>query len=404
MSRLKRFIGILGITVFLAWFLIPSISKGEGDDPGGLSGNPMKGRNIFISKGCIKCHSIWGMGGKLGPDLTRIGMGRSFLQIAGSLWSHSPKMIELMKQRGVARPTFTPEEMGDFISYLYYLNYFNEPGDAIAGRNLFSQRSCINCHAVGNMGGRIGPPLDDYQKYASPLFVAQAMWNHGPQMGAKMRALGIKHPAFHGKEMADLLAFIRGQASGTILNEKFMLPGSPVSGRRLFAQKGCINCHSINGKGGKVGPDLARKDFYKSVTEIAGAMWNHDPQMWGKMQQSGRGRPAFNGNEMADVIAYLYFIRYVDRPGDAANGKRIFEQKGCAECHSLGQGTKIGPDLSGSASLDSPMSLTTAMWNHAPAMEQLVQEKGLPWPKFEGDEMRDLVEYLKTFARPSARK
>jgi hypothetical protein len=31
-------------------------------------------------------------------------------------------------------------------------------------------------------------------------------------------------------------------------------------------------------------------------------------------------------------------------------------------------------------------------------MEKLTQAKGLPWPKFESDEMRDLVEYLKLSA------
>jgi hypothetical protein len=44
------------------------------------------------------------------------------------------------------------------------------------------------------------------------------------------------------------------------------------------------------------------------------------------------------------------------------------------------------------------------MWNHAPTMEKLVQEKGLQWPKFEGDEMRDLVEYIRSFARESAQR
>lgn len=408
MSVPKRNLSLLAVTLIAVCSLAPTRSTmaGAESEPDGPSGNPLKGRNIFISKGCIKCHSIWGVGGKLGPDLTRIGMGKSFLQIAGSLWSHSPKMVELMKRVGVERPTFTPEEMSDFISYLYYLNYFNEPGDAIIGRRLFSERSCINCHAVGNMGGRIAPSLDDYQKYASPLFVAQAMWNHGPRMSAKMRELGIQHPAFQGKEMADLLAFIRGQASGAILNEKFMMPGSPASGRRLFAQKGCSGCHSINGRGGKLGPDLSKKDFFKSVTEIAGSMWNHDPQMWGKMQRTGAARPAFKGNEMADVIAYLYFMRYVDAPGDAANGKRLFEQKGCAQCHSLGQehAGKVGPNLGGSALLTSPVHLITAMWNHAPAMEQLVQERGLAWPKFEGNEMRDLVEFLKSPKESATRR
>ena len=49
-------------------------------------------------------------------------------------------MVELMKRVGVVRPTFTPEEMSDFISYPDHLNDFNEPGDAIAGRRLFSEK------------------------------------------------------------------------------------------------------------------------------------------------------------------------------------------------------------------------------------------------------------------------
>lgn len=410
MERLKRYIGLLVVSCVISSVMWQGTSAGMAEEQAGgvrtLSGNPLRGRNIFINKGCIKCHSIWGIGGKLGPDLTRIGMGRSFLQIAGALWSHSPKMVDLMARAGVPRAAFSPEEMSDFISYLYYLNYFNEPGDAMVGQRLFSERGCINCHSVGNMGGHVGPSLDSYQKFASPLFVAQAMWNHGPRMAAKMSALNIKHPVFQGKEMADLLAFIRGQALGPILNEKFMMPGSPSSGKRLFSLKGCDSCHAIHGKGGRLGPDLTKRDFYKSVTEIAGSMWNHNPAMWKRMREVGADRPKFNGNEMADVIAYLYFTRYVDAPGNAAKGKKLFEQKGCSECHSLGrgQGERIGPNLGDSPALASPVHLTTAMWNHAPTMEKLVNEKGLAWPKFEGDEMCDLVEYLTSLAKSSPKR
>jgi cytochrome c2 len=293
--------------------------------------------------------------------------------------------------------------MGDLISYLYYLNYSNEPGDAIAGRQAFSEKGCINCHAVGNMGGRIGPPLDDYQKYASPLVVAQAMWNHGPRLAARMRDLGLKKPNFQGKEMADLLAFIRGNAAGEIPNEQFMVPGSPTSGRQLFADKGCARCHATGSRGGTIGPDLSKKELYKSVTEIAGAMWNHGPQMWAKMQHTGVARPAFTGNEMADLIAHLYFTRYSDQPGDAAAGQRLFSEKGCVRCHCLGKAEKVGPSLSRSDAFASPVRLMATMWNHAPMMERVAQESGQPWPKFEGDEMRDLIEYLKSFARDETR-
>jgi hypothetical protein len=36
------------------------------------------------------------------------------------------------------------------------------------------------------------------------------------------------------------------------------------------------------------------------------------------------------------------------------------------------------------------------MWNHAPAMEAQIRERGLPWPRFRDGDVRDLVEYLRS--------
>ncbi|MEW6212796.1 MAG: c-type cytochrome [Acidobacteriota bacterium] len=285
------------------------------------------------------------------------------------------------------------------ISHLYYLNYFNEPGDEIAGRELFFEKGCIKCHSIASQGGNIGPPLDKFKSDVSTLSIAQAMWNHSPDMVARMADLGIDKPYFKQKEMANLLTFIRSQAADSVPDEKFLLPGSPLSGQRLFAEKSCIRCHSIYGRGGRIGPDLSRKGYYGSGASIVGAMWNHDSLMSLKAQEAGTSRPAFSKSEMADIIAYLYFIRSTDIAGDASTGKRLFEQKGCAQCHSTRQGEQIGPDLSTSDASISPVKLAAAMWNHVPVAGGLMEEKGLHWPMFNGDEMGDLIAYLKSIAR-----
>lgn len=371
-------------------------SAEQGQEGGALSGNLLQGRSVFVEKGCVKCHSVWGVGGKLGPDLTRVGMGRSYLQMAGLLWGHSPKMVELMEERGIKRPTFTPEDMRSLFSYLYYLNYFSGTGDAVAGRKSFVEKGCVKCHKVGDAGKPGGYALDVYRQYASPLYLAQEMWNHGPRMAAMMKAAGAGDTSLQGKEIADLAAFISGQAYGDAAGPKFMKPGNPAAGESLFAGKGCVKCHSIYDRGGKVGPDLSRRDLFKSANEIAAAMWSHGPVMWSKMAQTGIQQPKFKDNEMADVIAFLYFVRYTDRSGDPATGERLFAQKGCAECHSLTGGESIGPNLAASHKLVSPFSITSAMWNHADVMEKFVQLKRMSWPRFEGQEMRDLIEYLRS--------
>ena len=59
-----------------------------------------------------------------------------------------------MQERGVSRPTFTPEEMGDLMGYIYYFNYFDEPGNFIEGERLFEEKGCIKCHLVGENGSK----------------------------------------------------------------------------------------------------------------------------------------------------------------------------------------------------------------------------------------------------------
>jgi cytochrome c2 len=98
---------------------------------------------------------------------------------------------------------------------------------------------------------------------------------------------------------------------------------------------------------------------------------------------------------MADVIAFLYYLRFYKTGGDARGGERVFTRKGCSNCHT-GEGPTIGPPLSGSPAVRTPLALATAMWNHAPAMYDRVQLERVEWPRFEGDEMRDLAVYLRT--------
>jgi cytochrome c2 len=103
----------------------------------------------------------------------------------------------------------------------------------------------------------------------------------------------------------------------------------------------------------------------------------------------------FEKNEMADIISYLYFINYFDKPGDPARGITLFARKGCAQCHAVTPGTKsLGPNLSTAAGVGSPIEIIAAMWNHAQAMEPAMRAKGVPWPKFEPGEMTDVIEFI----------
>src|SRR5207344_215886 len=49
-----------------------------------------------------------------------------------------------------------------------------------------------------------------------------------------------------------------------------IVPGDSARGAGLFVAKGCIQCHSVNGQGGRVAPDLARpSDESHSPSKLA---------------------------------------------------------------------------------------------------------------------------------------
>jgi cytochrome c2 len=394
----RRLLGWAFAVLLGALVLVPARSWSAETNTNSLPTDPLAGRQVFLQKGCQKCHSIWGEGGTLGPDLGKAGVWHSVMQLAGVLWNHSPEMIEKMRERRIPRPTISTEEMADLAAFLYFLNYFDQPGDPSKGEMLFAAKGCAKCHALGTAGGHVGPSLDKYKRDSSPLFLAGSMWSHGAAMARKMGESGIARPDFADGDLAHIFAYIQSASSDTSAEKKYMVPGSPARGEKVFAAKGCIQCHSVRGIGGHIGPDLDKADLHRSVTEVAGLMWNHEPAMWTKMQTLGIALPQFSDQEVSDLIAYLFFLQYFDPPGDVVKGQGIFMEKGCILCHYAPRGAEklIAPDLSRSPALSSPLALSSAMWNHAPAMEAQIRERGLPWPRFRDGDVRDLVEYLRS--------
>lgn len=359
------------------------------------------GQKLFESKGCVQCHSVAGTGEtRVGPDLGQDRGWRDLMQFAGSLWNHAPAMLQKMTERNLTPAKISPDEMSSLAAYLLFLRFRSAPGDAAHGRVLFQERSCARCHQLGGQGGTVGPRLDELREYASAFFLAQALWNHGPDMAAKMEQLKIERPRLEGNDVADLVAFIRGAAAGADgpMELAYAQSGNPAAGQSVFRDKGCIKCHTIGGKGGSVGPNLsAGHHAPQNAGEIAGALWNHGPQMWAKMKELGVPFPRMTDREMADLLSYLYYARIVGHGGDANRGRQLLAEKSCAACHAVGGvGPKVGPDLAKVEAVGSPIRWASAMWNHAPMMEQRMHEAQLAWPQFEDDQMRDLVEFLKT--------
>ena len=353
-----------------------------------LPGNPLEGSRLFSEKGCLGCHSVYGVGGVAGPELGQGILKRPLLDIAGVMWNHSPGMVRLFQEQRSALPQFQPAEMASLLSYLYYLGSLDPPGDALTGARLFREKQCETCHALDGKGGKVGPKLDNYGRYASPIYLTAGLWNHGKPMAGVMETLHVARPTFEKNDIPDLLAYIRSSAGGT--ERIYVRPGNPQTGEKLFAQKRCAQCHTPDAQGIRIGPDLRTK-LKGSLIGIAGAMWNHGPKMWAKMGSV----PSLAPEEMSDLISYLYFLQFIDPSGDAKRGRVVYQEKKCGSCHTLpGASGTVGPDLTKAEKLKTPVDVVTEMWNHVGSMERRMLEESVEWPVFKGGEMADLITYL----------
>jgi mono/diheme cytochrome c family protein len=221
----------------------------------------------------------------------------------------------------------------------------------------------------------------------------------------KLVAGGVARPTFDGRELADIIAYIGAAARDGGGAAERVVPGVPERGQRLFTTKRCIVCHSVGGtgaKGGKVGPELGRRQ-HVSLTQFAALMWNHAPTMWARMEQRGIQVPRLQGQEMADLVAYLYVSHYFEGPGSPEQGRAVLESKGCLNCHAArGRGGKVGADLASYRAARSSAALVASLWNHPRYLMARRQE--VPWPLLGGEELANVSAYLATLPGAAAPK
>ena len=347
--------------------------------------NPLKGSRVFVEKGCIKCHISMEGDQTFGPDLTSIGHDKNFYGLAGALWSHSPKMLDIMREKDIERPELTPEETEDLMSYVYFQGFFDPLGYPRQGEQIYESKGCARCHTLGGGGNSGGPSLDKYGRYISPVFIATALWNHSSSVSEAMVGL-----SFAPHEMSHLLAFIKENALNEDGETVYLEPGNPREGQNVFRQKRCDACH---GEGGR---DLNTSQLQTSLTEIVEMMWNHSSPMWRDMRDRGLRVPSFTNKEMADLVAFLYFIPYFGDEEGQTSGQAVLTEKGCISCHSQkAVSENKGIDLA-EVSHYSIFELISVMWNHVPEMEKMLTEFNMPWPRFEKEEMMNLISYIRS--------
>jgi cytochrome c2 len=345
----------------------------------------VRGRQLFESLSCVQCHSVNGQGGSIGPDLGRmVDRGFTPASLAATMWNHAPKMWASMRQQGLPpgdrAGVLNEKDAANLFAYFYSTRFFEAPGDAARGKRAFTSRGCSNCHGLKEGLLPRVKPVSQWESLGDPVALTEAMWNHAPMMLAETQLKNQPWPALSAQELSDILVYLRNLPFPPSKPPTFQI-GSDADGEAVFRARGCAGCHpSVT--------ELSVKTRGKTLTEVAAAMWNHEPIM----SKAGATPTRFAPDEMRDLLGYLWAQQFFQDAGIASAGRRVFVAKKCASCHDEASGK--APKLAGGGFNGS--SMVSALWRHGPSMLNQMQKDHVPWPRFEGPQMADLIAYLNT--------
>ena len=105
-----------------------------------------------------------------------------------------------------------------------------------------------------------------------------------------------------------------GMQGGQMTQQHMMSPGlmmpsmDATSGRKLFASKGCVVCHSVNGIGGTDAAPLDASTMPEMTNpfDFVANMWRGAEPMIVLQQEELGGQVEFTGQELSDIIAFLH--------------------------------------------------------------------------------------------------
>ncbi|MCW8952110.1 MAG: cytochrome c, partial [Rhodospirillales bacterium] len=84
------------------------------------NGDALRGKEAFIDKGCIVCHSVNNIGGEIAPRLDTRFTHRNatnFLDFAARMWTYAPAMIEAQRATIGGQIDLTGQELADISAF-----------------------------------------------------------------------------------------------------------------------------------------------------------------------------------------------------------------------------------------------------------------------------------------------
>jgi mono/diheme cytochrome c family protein len=324
------------------------------------------GKRLFVEKGCNECHAIQGVTPRngFGPDLSAFGMA------AG------PYLVEVNPVRKLSSPlhfvksnvkrfdislSLVPRFMISYIQAKITNPALNSPETHMPQFHMSQSDLDDITTALLSM---IGPPMTSNPQ--NPLIVPRP------------------HPEFHPD----------GQAGN------------------LYQRYKCFVCHSFNGYGGTLAPDLSYEGSRSQREWMVQFLMNPQtlrPTLTVRMPEFNMSQQ--DATTLANYLSAALQNPHVNpeamdqkqfTPQMAARGEQLYEGKyQCQACHTIGSsGGYVGPSLNNAGNWLTPAWIEA--WLHNP---QVLSPGTIePRQSFSEDEIKDITAYLLTLKQIPAAK
>ncbi len=211
------------------------------------------------------------------------------------------------------------------------------------GRMLFNDLHCASCHDGGALVPKDGngmmetmltaPDLADAGARFRPEWIAA--WVKNPRALRPDATMPMPHAT--KEQCADLATFLATLGTPVKVNAENVNAEFAAAGGALFANLGCIACHTT--------PDISAKDEHARIA-LAHVAGKFQPAALVEYLQNPMAHHAWtrmpnfrlSDEEAAKLSAYLLANAKAAFPaakGDAARGKALATSLGCANCHAI---------------------------------------------------------------------
>ncbi|OGU18104.1 MAG: hypothetical protein A2475_11660 [Ignavibacteria bacterium RIFOXYC2_FULL_35_21] len=142
----------------------------------------------FEKYSCLKCHSVNDYGGKIAPDLAKVGsqLNRDWIR----KYFNIPYSLRAIVEERMPKLFISTEEVEMLLDYFesvfiddnldFKLNLTEKPEELEKGKMLFKEKyGCQSCHIIDGSGGYVGPPLDNVGERLKPTWIYS--WIKNPQ-------------------------------------------------------------------------------------------------------------------------------------------------------------------------------------------------------------------------------